>query len=135
MFTPLLKRDRLSGSPRARWRLVSGLVVAGLAVFVAAVSLGHAHVNGSTQFARAAYCSVPGNTAGDGSALQPGTFLDLNVGAPQYDVHYVGATPANFVEGSGLTCSAPPAGYVRRGLASDQQNVIGGIYPYFIRSR
>jgi hypothetical protein len=114
---------------------VSGLVVVGLAVFVAAVSLGDVRVNGSGQFAHAAYCSVPGNTAPDGSELQPGTFLDLIVGAPLHDVHYAGAIPANFVEGSGLTCSAPPAGYVRRGFASDQQHVIGGIYPYYVRGR
>jgi hypothetical protein len=110
-------------------------VIAGLAVFVAAVSLGHVRANGSAQFAHAAYCSVPGNTAPDGSGLQPGTFLDLTVGAPLHDAHYAGATPANFVEGLGLTCSGPPAGYVRRGFASAEQRVIGGIYAYYVRAR
>jgi hypothetical protein len=110
-------------------------VVVGLCVFVTAVSLADVRVNGAAQFARAAYCSVPGDLAADGSALQPGTFLDLNVGEPLHDVHFAGATPANFVQGSGLTCSGPPAGYVRRGFASDQQHVLGGIYPYYVPGR
>ena len=41
---------------------------------------------------------------------------------------------ANFVQGIGLTCSAPPAGYVRRGLASPELGVRGGVYPYYASS-
>lgn len=121
----------LNGIGAATWGVVAALVLAGLSVFVVAVVLADVHVTGSGQFARAAYCSVSGNTAVDGSALQPGTFLDLVVGTPQTNGHYTGATPANFVEGVGLTCDNPPEGYVRHGFASNAQQVASGIYPYY----
>ena len=115
----------------ATWGIVLGLVLAGMSAFVLAVALADVHATGSGQFARAAYCSVSGNTAVDGSPLQPGTFLDLVVGSPNTNGHYAGATPANFVDGIGLTCDNPPAGYVRVGLATAAQHVATGIYPYY----
>jgi hypothetical protein len=114
------------------WAVVLVLVLAGLSVFLLAVLLQDVHVSGADQFARAGYCSVSGNTAVDGSALQPGTFLDLVVGEPATNGHYTGATPANFVKGLGLTCGSPPAGYIRRGFASDAEHVGSGIYPYYV---
>ncbi len=37
--------------------------------------------------------------------------------------------PANFISGTGLTCSTPPAGYIRHGYADPSLGVPGGIYP------
>ena len=120
----------MSGLGPLQWGVVLVLVSAGLAAFVTAVLLAQVHVGGVKQFARAGYCSVAGNTAADGSPLQPGTFLNLVVGEPGKDAHYSGATPASFVQGSGLMCSVPP-GYVRQGFVSDAGQV-GGIYPYYV---
>jgi hypothetical protein len=58
-----------------------------------------------------------------------GTFTNIHVGfAPP-------PTPANkvafYVQGAGLTCSPPPAGYARHGLAPAALGVRGGTYPYF----
>ena len=44
---------------------------------------------------------------------------------------YTGATLASFVEGKGLTCDAPPAGYVRDGLAGGAQQVPRGLYAHY----
>ena len=59
--------------------------------------------------------------------------LDLIVGAPSVDGHYAGAGPASFIEGVGLTCSAPPSGYVRDGFA-DTSGRPGGVYPYYAKA-
>jgi hypothetical protein len=123
-----------SGGGRSRatmWGVVLVLTAAGLSVFVLAVFLDKVDVRGAGQFARAGYCSVSGNTTGDGSPLQPGTFLDLVVGEPATNGHYTGAAPANFVKGIGLTCSGPPAGFVRHGFASGAGRVGSGVYPYY----
>lgn len=114
----------------AKWGAVLALVTTGSTVFFVAVLFTDVHVGGAHQFARGGYCSVAGNTAVDGSPLPPGTFLNLAVGEPKTDDHYSGATPADFVRGSGLTCGVP-AGYVRRGFVSDAGQV-GGIYPYYV---
>jgi len=42
-----------------------------------------------------------------------------------------GARPALFIAGKGLSCSPPPAGYKRRGLAPARLGVTGGTYPYY----
>jgi len=120
------------GLSTTAWGVVAGLVVVGLAIFVLAVSLDNVHAGGAGQFARAGYCSVAGDTAVDGSALAPGTFLDLLIGEPAQNGHYTGAVPANFVQGLGLTCNGPPAGYVRRGFAADAKHIGSGIYPYYV---
>ena len=114
------------------WGMACILVVTGLAVFLLVFLFDDVQVNGSSQFARAGYCSVVGNTAFDGSPLQPGTFLDLIVGEPAKNGHYTGAAPAIFVKDTGLTCGTPPAGYVRHGFAADAQHIGSGIYPYYI---
>jgi hypothetical protein len=110
------------------------LVVIGLTVFAAAAAFANVHAGNSAGFVRAGYCSVSGDTAEDGTPLQPGTFLDLTVGAPSVDGHYAGAVPANFVAGVGLTCSAPPVGYVRRGFADGGGRPGGGMYPYYVEA-
>jgi hypothetical protein len=43
-----------------------------------------------------------------------------------------GAVHARFVLGTGLTCAAPPAGYVRRGFAGVDLGVPAGTYPLFV---
>jgi hypothetical protein len=113
------------------WLLVAALVAAGLLVFGVAVSHSNVTVNGAQQFAHAGYCSVPGNLSTGGTPLQPGTFLDLVVGEPESNGRYAGAAPANFVQGVGLTCSAPPPGYIRDGFAGDEHHVMPGIHPYY----
>jgi uncharacterized surface protein with fasciclin (FAS1) repeats len=82
---------------------------------------------------RAAFCSVAGNTSLAGKPIRAGTFLNLLFGQPSWDYHYAGAVPANYVEGKGLTCAPPPAGYVRRGTAPDELNVVSGLYPYYVK--
>ena len=77
------------------------------------------------------YCAASGNTTPSGSAITPGAFLELRPGQPAKDAHYTGATIARFVQGTGLTCDAAPAGYVQKGLAGDAQHVPDGLYPYF----
>jgi len=79
-----------------------------------------------------AYCSVEGNTQPFTDApIAPGTFLDLKADQPLKDSHYKGATPAIYVEGKGLTCDPPPAGYVLDGLAGADKLVAAGVYPYY----
>jgi len=73
--------------------------------------------------ARIAYCSVPGNNLPNGTPLAPGTFLDLLSGQPETDAHYTGATPAFWVEGTGLTCSLPPT---QGALAASSSVFVGG---------
>lgn len=86
---------------------------------------------GSAGSPRGAYCSVAGNTSDAGLTLFPGTFLNLDDGQANSDPHYAGAKPANFIEGTGLTCAAPPAGYSQHGYATADMNVDAGIYPYY----
>jgi len=128
---PAVAQSGVGRSGATRWGVVLALVLAGLSVFLLAVLLVDVDVRGAGQFARAGYCSVSGNTAADGSALQPGTFLDLVVGEPATNGHYTGAAPANFVKGIGLTCASPPAGYIRQGFASGAGEVGSGVYPYY----
>lgn len=60
-----------------------------------------------------------------------GVFRDLELGQPGTDEGWVSATPAWFVEGTGITCDPVPAGYVRDGMAGDAQHVPAGIYPLY----
>jgi hypothetical protein len=113
------------------WIPVLALVVGGALAFLLAVAQADVKISGADEFERAAYCSVAGNTAPDGSELAPGTFLDLLLGEPGRDGRVAGAQPANFIQGAGLTCAGPPSGYVRRGFASSADNVRAGIYPYY----
>jgi hypothetical protein len=113
--------------------LVTALVAGGLALFLMTVVLADVQISGTAEFARAAYCSAPGNTNEDGSEIAPGTFLDLIVGESDRNPRLAGATPANFIDGVGLTCSNPPEGFVRRGLATSAQNVTSDIYPRYVK--
>jgi len=80
----------------------------------------------------AAMCSVPGNTNPfTGAPIPPGTFLDLLAAQITSDPHYAGATPAIYVEGKGLTCDPPPAGYTQQGYAGNAQHVAENFYPYW----
>jgi hypothetical protein len=78
------------------------------------------------------YCSVSGNTRPDGSEIPAGTFLTLIANQPRTDPHYSGAYPAIFVQGIGITCSAPPAGYVQDGFAPESLHVPGNVYAYWV---
>jgi hypothetical protein len=92
----------------------------------------HATANAPSRGSAAGYCSVAGNMNGvTGAAIKPGTFLDLVYGQPATDPNYKGATPAIFVQGVGITCDNPPAGYVLSGLAGAAQGTIDGFYPYW----
>lgn len=82
--------------------------------------------------ARGGYCTVAGNTNPfTGEALVPGTFVNLEQKQVTSDPSYAGVVPAIYVEGTGLTCDAPPAGYTQHGLAGDDQHVGSGLYPYY----
>lgn len=121
--------------PRDPRRLCAAgvLVAVGVAVFAVGVAFANVHAGNSAAFVRAGYCSVPGDTDETGALLQPGTFLDLTVGAPSVDGHYAGAVPATFVQGAGLSCGNPPGGYVREGFV-DGGGHKGGIYPYYAKA-
>jgi hypothetical protein len=81
----------------------------------------------------AGYCTVAGNTnPSTGAALAPGTFVNLALGQPDADPHYTGAVPAVYVEGKGITCDSPPAGYTQQGFAGNAQHVPSGVYPYYV---
>ncbi|MGA8486812.1 MAG: hypothetical protein WB684_07075, partial [Gaiella sp.] len=82
--------------------------------------------------ARGGYCTVAGNTDPyTGAALAPGTFVNLAQEQVTSDPSYAGVVPAIYVEGKGLTCDPPPAGYTQHGLAGDDQKVGSGLYPYY----
>ena len=80
--------------------------------------VGPVAVTVATTSVRGAYCTVAGNTTDDGSPLVPGTFVNLDEGQALTDPHYLGASAANFIQGVGLTCAPPPAGYARHGYAT-----------------
>jgi hypothetical protein len=80
---------------------------------------------------RGAYCTVAGNTTDNGLPLLPNTFVNLDDGQAGSDPNYAGAAPANFIQGTGLTCAQPPAGYTRHGFATPDMDVDGGLYPYY----
>jgi uncharacterized surface protein with fasciclin (FAS1) repeats len=82
---------------------------------------------------RAAYCAVTGNTARDGKPIPAGRFLNLLFEQPAWDYHYAGARPAIYVQGHGLTCAPPPAGYTQKGTAPDELHVPGRLYPYYAK--
>jgi hypothetical protein len=63
---------------------------------------------------RAGFCSVAGNTTPNGTAIPPGTFLDLGVSEPSTVASYKGATPAYYYEGLGISCDVLP-GYTKTG--------------------
>ncbi len=83
---------------------------------------------------RGAYCTVAGNTTDSGDPIAAGTFVNLDDGQIYSDPHYTGATPAIFVQGEGLTCGAPPAGYTQQGDATSAQDVDSNTYPYYAPS-
>jgi hypothetical protein len=129
------RRARFTSAVRtARWYAIGSLILVGGVTFAAGVAYANVHAGDSLAFVRAAYCSVPGNTDDNGTPIAPGTFLDLIVGTPSVVAHYAGAVPANFFEGIGLTCSAPPAGYVRDGDADGAGRVGDGVYPYYAKT-
>lgn len=66
-----------------------------------------------------------------GAKLAPGTFVNLEQAQVTTDPSYTGVVPAIYVEGKGLTCDAPPAGFTQQGLAGDDQQVASGLYPYY----
>jgi hypothetical protein len=85
---------------------------------------------------RAGYCSVTGNTYPDGRPIPVGTFLDLELRQVTSDANYEGAVPAIFVEGKGLTCDPPPAGFSFDGSTlvdplGEANGTDGAIYPFY----
>jgi hypothetical protein len=61
-----------------------------------------------------------------------GKFLNLELGQPETDPAYTGAVLARYVDGRGITCAAPPAGYVLAGTAPDEYGVPGRLYAYWV---
>ena len=80
--------------------------------------------------ARVGYCAVAGNTFPDGTAVKPGTFLNLPLGQPETDPNYKGATIAKWVDGIGPTCDPAPPGFVLDGLYFGPEGP-PGLYPFY----
>lgn len=80
-----------------------------------------------------AYCTVPGNTWPDGSAIRVNTFVTLLFGQVDSDPHYKGAVVANYVKGMGLTCDQVPIGYTLQGTTNVENapETHADIYPYY----
>lgn len=70
--------------------------------------------SGTARLERAGYCAVAGNTRPSGTAISPGTFLDLFAGQPATDPHYKGALTTYFYQGLGISCDVLP-GYTKTG--------------------
>jgi hypothetical protein len=60
-----------------------------------------------------------------------GQFLNLAEDQPEWDRRFRDATVANYIAGPGITCSPPPAGYVRHGFATAAVGARPGTYPYY----
>jgi hypothetical protein len=101
-------------------------------VFFFPVWLDNVRIVGEANVQHIGYCSVSGNTWPNGDPIPPGTFLQLITDQPKNDFHYTGAQPAIFVQGMGITCDSPPAGYVQQGYATDDMHVPGGVYPLYV---
>ena len=63
---------------------------------------------------RAGFCSVLGNMTPNGTAIPPGTFLDLAVSQASMDPDYTGVTSAYYYQDNGMSCDLLP-GYTRTG--------------------
>jgi hypothetical protein len=89
------------------------------------------------QLPKAGYCSVAGNVDPYTAApTPPGTFLNLLLGQPVWDPAYMGAIPATYYEGIGITCNPPPLGYKDTGTKVDNSGTsypgdTGAIYEYW----
>jgi hypothetical protein len=59
-------------------------------------------------------------------------FVNLALGQPGVDPMYEGAVLARYVEGKGITCNAPPAGWVAFTTAPDEFGVPGRLYTYWV---
>ncbi|MCZ7588881.1 MAG: hypothetical protein M5U27_08540 [Gaiella sp.] len=61
-----------------------------------------------------------------------GKFVNLALGQPLVDPMYEGAVVANYIKGVGITCKAPPPGWVSVTTAPDEFGVPGRLYPYWV---
>jgi hypothetical protein len=59
-------------------------------------------------------------------------FLDLVYKQPELDKTYEGAVLAWYVQGKGLTCDAPPPGYVAFTTAPDEFGIPGQLYAWWV---
>jgi len=112
-----LSATRTDGMPAARLR--AGLVALVAAGAVALAGAGSALAAGEAPLPRVGYCLE-------------GKFLNLELGQPSADSAYEGAVLARYVDGRGITCAAPPAGYVLAGTAPDEYGVPGRLYAYWV---
>jgi hypothetical protein len=81
---------------------------------------------------RLGYCAAAGDTDPfTGVALTAGSFINLAESQPTLDSNYAGATPAIYVQGLGITCDRPPAGYADQGKAASAFDVQSGWYEYW----
>jgi hypothetical protein len=75
---------------------------------------------------RYVYCAVQGNTWADGTAIAPGTALNLLAGQPTSDPLYLGATIGFWVPGLGATCQLTPAQSSLAQATTERVNHVGG---------
>ena len=59
--------------------------------------------------------------------------VDLAGGQPGSDPHFSGATPADYIQGEGITCDQPPAGWTQQGWAGYAGRTVGpgAVYQFF----
>ncbi len=81
---------------------------------------------------RAGYCAAEGNTDPyTGAPIRAGRFMDLELEQVLSDESYAGATPANYVDGVGITCGPIPQGFVQQGFAPESLGVPANTYPFY----
>lgn len=84
--------------------------------------------------AREGYCSAAGDTFPNGTPIAAGTFLDLVAGQVDTDSHYLGAVPANYLQGVGITCDLPPGYTATNTFVGSGGAGTPGPYPYYVKS-
>jgi subtilisin-like proprotein convertase family protein len=134
----------LAGTPNGLWSLYVYDENAGDSGSFASWSISFTTGDAPQPPGRGGYCSVAGDKNPlTGVVYGPGTFLDLQLGQPDTDSAFKGATPASFYEGIGLSCDPPPAGYRDSGTKVDQTGrpayfadaIYGGIYEYWTKPK
>ena len=76
------------------------------------------------------FCAVAGNTWPDGTAIAPGTSLNLPADQVLTDDHYKGALIGFWVPGEGATCQLTPAQASLAAASTKKVNHIGGTGDY-----
>ena len=104
---------------RKRRRVTAALVGLAAAATAALGGAGSALAAGDAALPRVGYC-------------MDGKFLNLELGQPKLDPMYEDAVLAWYIDGRGITCAAPPPGWVAFETAPDEFGVPGRLYAYWV---